>query len=305
MQTIVELIGVNGEVFTLAGPNAGDRGVYLDTGLTGIYDPPVRTVYEEPANMPGARYLAHRILRRDIVFGVVILNDDRNGGPNSWMSRDSEWRKAWSYTEDCQLIVTTADDRRTLFLRLGEQPDISTVTDPNERVLHQAVMTCIAGDPFWYGAELVYEFELKTDTTNIPLIKDGNINPAAVTYEFDIPELNPTDQPVWPVWVVSAPGRVVLPDFSFQDDELAGRKIVMPSLLAGEDVTVSVDPRKPQVTSDNNAQVWARMNGVRFRHFIKPYTGRTKLPVTIAQAPAGAKIQLRLMRPWSRPWGLY
>lgn len=52
MDTLVELEGVNGEWFTLAGPGEGDRGVYLGTDVKGLYDPPVKVVYEEPGNYP-------------------------------------------------------------------------------------------------------------------------------------------------------------------------------------------------------------------------------------------------------------
>ena len=75
MKTVVELEGVNGELFTIAGDDAGDKGVYLATGVTGLFDPPVKASYEEPGNYPGARYLSHRILRRDLVFAVHILED--------------------------------------------------------------------------------------------------------------------------------------------------------------------------------------------------------------------------------------
>ena len=98
-KTIVELKDINNNLWTLAGPNAGDRGVYLGVGVSGLYDPPVKVVWEEPGNWPGARYLNHRIQRRDIVFAVEIM--DSCG--ESWMQRDSEWRKGWSYEKDCEL----------------------------------------------------------------------------------------------------------------------------------------------------------------------------------------------------------
>ena len=46
MKTTVELEGVNGEWFTLAGDQAGDRGVWLATGVSGLFDPPVKASYE-------------------------------------------------------------------------------------------------------------------------------------------------------------------------------------------------------------------------------------------------------------------
>ena len=64
--TVVELEGVNGELFNLT---TGDHGVFLATDVEGcFYDPPVKVVIEEPGNYPGARYLNHRVLKRDIIF---------------------------------------------------------------------------------------------------------------------------------------------------------------------------------------------------------------------------------------------
>ena len=91
-ETLVELEGVNGEWFDLTN---GDQGIYLATGVKGLMDPPVKTVYEEPGNYPGARFLNYRILRRDLVFGVEILNDAKTGD-NAWLSRDSMWRRTCS-----------------------------------------------------------------------------------------------------------------------------------------------------------------------------------------------------------------
>ena len=161
--TVVELEGVNGEWFTLAGPQAGDRGVYLGTDVQGLYDPPVKVVYEEPGNYPGARYLSHRVLRRDITFEAIILHG--KGSASSWLSRDSEWRKAWAFDRDCHLHVTTPESgTRTLQVRLGESPDVSLFTDPTMGMCNSAIMTVIAGDPFWYEKDVIYSAETKTDT---------------------------------------------------------------------------------------------------------------------------------------------
>ena len=53
VDTVIEIEGCNGEWFTIAGPRAGDRGVWLGTGVSGIYDPPVKVVDEVPGNWPG------------------------------------------------------------------------------------------------------------------------------------------------------------------------------------------------------------------------------------------------------------
>ncbi|WP_280350336.1 phage tail protein [Nocardia abscessus] len=303
MQTVVELEGVNGEWFTLAGLNEGDRGVYLGTGVTGLYDPPVKVVYEEPGNFPGARYLNHRILRRDIVFGVEILNDKHD----SWLSRDSEWRKAWAFDRTCKLYITTQESgTRYLKLALGESPDISLFNDPNGNSVNRAGMVCIAGDPFWYEEDVVYTAVTQEDTTD-----HTTEDPHTETLYIEVDPvdgrggLNPTDQYVFVKWILPAPAKWTIPDYSFEDPALANRRIVMPTLITGEDCVVDTDPRVEQVVAENDALVWARMNGVRFRHPIPPYTESKTFEITVSGCAAGQMVALRIPRPWSRPWGLH
>lgn len=269
MDTVVELEGVNGEWFTLAGPNEGDRGVYLGTGVKGLYDPPVKVVYEEPGNYPGARYLNHRILRRDITFGVEILNDR---GSNSWLSRDSEWRKAWAFDRDCKLYITTEESgRRYLKIRLLESPDVSLFNDPKKKSVNQVVMTCVAGDPFWYEDDVVYSAVTEEDTTfdpnplpwpwPQPLLPTETLTIKVDPTDGDLDSLgrrgglNPTDQPIFMRW--SVPGSTLppalpyvpglpwlgapnspatiwtLPDYSFDDPEKANRRLRLPGLIGG------------------------------------------------------------------------
>lgn len=334
METVVELEGVNGEWFTLAGPNAGDRGVYLDTGVEGLYDPPVKVVYEDPGNYPGSRYLNDRILRRDIVFGVIILHDGT--GESSWLSRDSEWRKAWSFKKDCKLYITTPESgTRYLKLRLLESPEVSLEYDPKTNPLNTVAMVCVAGDPFWYEDHVVHSAKTKTDTRF-----DPNLWTPPWPWE-ELPQetlfirvdertggLNPTDQYIWPKWTVPGsqepvpdfpwpfpPGvpipwetapftQWVIPDYSFEDDELANRRLKLPGLIYGENCIIDTDPRVEQISSESGSQVWARMNGVRFRHPIPPWTREREFEITVSGCAPGQIVTLRLPRPWSRPWGL-
>ncbi|WP_104183317.1 phage tail protein [Mycobacterium avium] len=330
--TVVELEGVNGEWFNLT---EGDRGIFLGTGVTGLYDPPVKVVYEEPGNYPGARYLNHRILRRDIVFQVLILNDKSN----NWLSLDSEWRKAWAFDRDCKLYITTPESgRRYLKLRLGESPDISLETDPKLGRLNVAKMVCIAGDPFWYEDDVVYHAETKTDTRFQPTIFDGvfpwnKLPQEDLTIKVDPSDgkggLNPTDQYVWGKWTLPGskepiPGitipivdwtiaipwdkapftQWVIPDYSFEDESKANRRLKLPGLILGEDSVVDTDPRVEQITAASGSQVWARMNGVRFRHPIPPWTKSREYKLSVAGCAPGQIVTLRIPRPWSRPWGL-
>lgn len=259
MQTVVELEGVNGEWFTIAGRHAGDKGVYLATGVSGLFDPPVKASYEEPGNYPGARYLSHRVLRRDLIFAVHILEDGE-----SWLSRDSEWRKAWAFDRDCKLYVTTAESgTRYLKVRLFESPDVDTETDPNGRTLTTVKMVTVAGDPFWYEDDVVYTAVTKTDTSfdpnQLPWPWPQNIPSETLKIKVD-PEdskggLNPTDQYIFPKWTVPGSSHApsepyipglpwlgaptsrgvvwTLPDYSFEEPDQAKRRVKLPPLIGG------------------------------------------------------------------------
>ncbi|ATN92156.1 minor tail protein [Mycobacterium phage TipsytheTRex] len=331
--TIVELEGVNGERFNLT---TGDQGVFLATDVEGcFYDPPVKVVYEEPGNYPGARYRSHRVLKRDIVFGVVILNDAKQG-PRSWLSRDSEWRKAWAFNRTCKLYVTTPDSgTRYLKLALFESPTVKMDTDPRGKPLEVTVMSCIAYDPFWYEDDVVFSAKTKTDTRFDPSFwtppwpwEELPKETLRIKVGREQGGLNPTDQYIFPKWTVpgstekvpnfpwpfppnvpipweTAPfTQFVIPDYSFEDEEFRNRRLKLPGLIYGENCVIDTDRREEQIASESGSQVWARMNGVRFRNSIPPYTEEAEFVIDASGCAPGQVVTLRLPRPWSRCWGL-
>ncbi|AGT14277.1 minor tail protein [Mycobacterium phage Adzzy] len=331
--TIVELEGVNGERFNLT---TGDQGVFLATDVEGcFYDPPVKVVYEEPGNYPGARYLSHRVLKRDIVFGVQILNDAKQG-PKSWLSRDSEWRKAWAFNRVCKLYVTTPDSgTRYLHLALFESPKVEMHTDPRGNEINLTVMSCISYDPFWYEDDKVFSAKTKTDTRFDPSFwtppwpwQELPKETLKIKVGREQGGLNPTDQYIAPKWTVpgstekvpnfpwpfppnvpipweTAPfTQFVIPDYSFEDPELENRRLKTPGLIYGENCVINTDRREEQMSSESGSEVWARMNGVRFRNMIPPYTEEREFVIDASGCAPGQVITLRLPRPWSRCWGL-
>ncbi|QXO13304.1 minor tail protein [Mycobacterium phage Trooper] len=331
--TLVELEGVNGEFFNLT---TGDQGVFLATDVEGcFYDPPVKVVIEEPGNYPGARYLSHRVLKRDIVFGVQILNDAKTG-PKSWLSRDSEWRKAWAFNRVCKLYVTTPDSgTRYLYLSLFESPKVEMKTDPRGNSINLTVMNCIAYDPFWYEDDKVFEAKTKTDTRFDPSFwtppwpwEELPKETLRIKVGREQGGLNPTNNYIAPKWTVpgstekvpnfpwpfppntpipweTAPfTQFVIPDYSFEDPEFENRRLKLPGLIYGENCVIDTDRREEQISSESGSEVWARMNGVRFRNMIPPYTEEREFVIDASGCAPGQVVSLRLPRPWTRCWGL-
>lgn len=268
MATVVRLKGVNGVWFNLTEGNyesedgtvLGRSGIYLATDVSGIFDPPVKAVYEEPGNFPGARYLNHRILRRDVVFGVEILNDEKDGPEHAWSRRDSQWRRAWSFSDDAELHITSDESgTRYLKLRLFESPTVEMVHDPNMEPIKLTKMVTVAGDPFWYEDDVVYSATATEDTTfdpnPLPWPWPQEVLPTE-TLTIEVPVANPTDQILWPKWTLPGsslapaepyiPGipwlgapkspatRWIVPDYSFEPgSDQADRRIQMPDQIGG------------------------------------------------------------------------
>ena len=338
--TVIELEGVNGEWFTLSGPDAGAQGFYLGVGPKGLFEPAVKTTYEEPGNFPGSRFLNYRVLRRDIVLPILI-----EGTGDYWAGRDGGLRKALAYDKDAYIHITTPESgHRKLKVRLGGQDasgpaiDIEFDIDPHMPGVNLAKVSLIAGDPFWYQDDVVYSVVTQADTTFQPTIFEGLFNfwwqpqeYLAITVDPVDGKggLNPTDMYVAPKWIVpgsqeAIPGITIpivditvnvpwdeapfsqfsIPDYSFEDPSMANRNVVTPGLLIGEDCVIDTDPRVEQFSAANGGQVWARTNGVRFLNQIPPYTKSKTFYLIASGCRPGQMITLRIPRPWSRPWGL-
>lgn len=279
METVVEVIGVNGDTVVLAGENTGVDGVWLDTEVEGFYDPEISTVTKSPANRAGTRFISHRVLERTVIFKVTIANDEGPG--NTWRERDTRWRRLWAYDRYSTIRVTTDEGSRDLKVRLSEIK-VDTYHDPHVNSATSAVMTVVADDPFWYAPDEVYNVTVNGSAT------------------IRVPYANPTGNPVFPVWVLEAPGQWTIPDYSAEEP---GKMVQLPNLpSATSHLVVDSDPAARQLAAADNTPVWARMNGVRFRNPIEPWTWEVSFNLSVvSDAPRSA--QLRLKRPFDRPWG--
>lgn len=279
METVVEITGVNGDVVVLSGDQVGEDGMWLATELEGFYDPEIETVTRAPANRSGTRFISHRILERTLIFRVTIANDEGIG--QTWRERDARWRKLWSPNKYTRIRVITDDGSRTLKARLSEI-QVQMNTDPHVNGATDVNMTVVADDPFWYAPDDTYEVTVNGSAT-IPVLL-----------------ANPTENPVFPVWVLEAPGAWTIPDWS---PDTPDKQILMPEISGGAHLVVDTDPAARQLQSAAGDPVWARMNGVRFRNHLPEYTGKVDFKISV-DADSPRQAQLRLKRPFNRPWGV-
>jgi len=125
---------------------------------------------------------------------------------------------------------------------------------------------------------------------------------------------NPTNTVCWLKWMAQAGNANVewtIPDFSWGSDswnrasEDAGRMIIMPQLILGENISVDTNPLTfaGQVNSSLDTQVYLRMNGVQFLYPIPPRTPPTDIPVQVTGAQPGNGIKMYCPMEWLHPWG--
>ncbi|WP_043673563.1 hypothetical protein [Nocardia vulneris] len=296
--TIVELESYTGEWFRLHGPGQGDRGVIL-TALDGIVDAPVRTIWTQTAFQLGSSPGGVRWDARDVTFKVFI-----RGEGETWEDLDSEFRKAWSYSQDSKLWIETPNSRRHLSCRPFEAPRVGLARDPGKRGYVEVEMQCRAGIPWFVEADV-------TDTW---------VSQASGAQSGTVTVSNPTDRPMWLKWTISAPGTWTLPDYSwygsetFSADDLpadiadqaatsTARTIVMPTLSSGAAVDIDTDPFEEQVVRPGTPNFWSLMNGVQFLFPVPPWTPPTDLPVA-CNGPTGSTVLVHCARNWTRAWGM-
>lgn len=296
----ISLIGVDGSLWHISGKNQGAEGVELSTAPSGMYDSPATTIWNATAFQTGATWYGMRYDKRDLVLPFNLFA----AGGLPWETVDGNFRKAWSYSQDSTLIVTTETSTRCLKIRLSEQPDFSPKHDPHLKTTGGAplVLTLTAGFPFW----------IEEDITQ-PWVSSINTSTGSSEQEGSVLVENPTDLPMYLRWVCSAPAQWTLPDFSFGLDynlgigsgaENADRIVTLPKTATGQDLTIITDPEYPMITAADGSNQWAAMDGVSFLYPVPPQTPSTDFPVWVTYAPSAASVQCIQVRYWTRPWGL-
>ncbi|MBV7294933.1 hypothetical protein KRX51_03240 [Corynebacterium sp. TAE3-ERU12] len=209
---------------------------------------------------------------------------------------ESLWRRSWDYDRDGELVVTTPNGQRRLYLRLMSEPQVEVSIDPHVTGYTRFVMVVRAGEPDYVGTAL-------TDT----FVFDGR------TYAGHVTVSNPGDLPMFLRWSLKAPASWILPDWSWTRDPADWRSAYAERLIALPFQRWHHDPAKRQdarihtslmdlqgVATDGH-QFQARWNGQMFEFPVPPNTPPTQIPVAVNPIPHLPEILRALNIPPSIP----
>ena len=276
----IEIEGVDGSLWTVHGPGAGAEGVHLGTSPEGLFDAPVRTLWDQTAFGVGAEFRDVRFEPRDLVFSALI--GDFEG--RSWQEVDSDWRRAWDYRRDTLIHVTSESGTRTLACRLFESPETNAEYGPRVDGFAALTMTVRAGNPFY---------------SSLP--EHNSVTATGAAGSKTLVVSNPTDVPLYLEWALTPGARWTVPDHDFRGGT---RAITMPTQFTSRSVSINTDPLEEQVHVSGLPNAWALMNGILFINEVPPYTPETSLTVGWSGASGSPSATVRMRRQWSRPWGL-
>ncbi|MDV6299949.1 hypothetical protein R3P82_12600 [Dietzia maris] len=285
----IEVESVEGDLWPLAGPGAGGRGVTIDKDkVQGLWHPPTVTRWRSGATQIGATYAGKSYEPRDIQFRVLMAPERVPG-----MSLDrleTEFDACFDEEVPARLIVRYGGSKRWLWVTKFKEP----VLEYNGNSA-AAVYTLRAAFPFYES--------------------DPHLDVMVSTVEAlagSVAAANITDLPVYPRWVLTGGGQWTLPDHSWitdpehEDYEFADRTITLPAIDSDEELVVDTFPDVETVTSNKNPMFYARMNWRGEPVFPVPrWTPRDGQPVAlpISCTEPGGIAQLRLPRYWKKPIG--
>lgn len=187
-------IGSDGEVWPLTGLDAGIMGAFVSGAIEGMVHVPFDSVWTKPAYGPP---VFERTIdaRREISFRLGLYSDSGLG----WFDTESRWWRGCKKNATGFFSVTTLRNGELwLPMQLLEAPKCKLEDDPSRQkfALHDIVLA-VDGDPRWR----------RPDVAPPPFIR-----PSGETDRGYIRIANRGTEPAWPIFILSAPGQVYLPD---------------------------------------------------------------------------------------------
>ena len=306
----VTITGVDGVPMIVHPERDATHGVYLaeDQVKGEIMDAPVKTEWDSTVKQEGGTQRGTDYEYRDLHLGFHVTDNEITAEEAQSMLRmkfdyeEDEWDDGPQRQTRLDFEVVNgplAGSKRSLDLLMAETPETTFSRDPLMEQYFNPQFVLRAGQPMWYEEPLIF-----------PLDFDG---PGTYT----IPVRNPTDRVVRHSWVISgAPTTSVsIPDVSWRGGkgqrEIGGpystRLVRMPEITAeGGGIRATLERGKLMVRDANGTNALGRMPvpGQYLMHRIPPYTPTTLLPIVVHTAPEGGRVELKVNRYWSSPFGL-
>lgn len=307
-------IGHDDRHWDIGGYNEGAQGAVITGPVRGMVHRPWRGVWHEPAY--GAPRFERTVdERREVSFPITLMHDSEFG----WFNTESNWWDGMSGDEIGWLCAFTRHKGNFYIpMQLAEVVEDELEEDPtNNGNYSQTWMIKLAadGEPRWRTPDVKPEVWTVRNTDPIVQMKagDGLLSPMVNCRAHSFKVANRGTKAEWPIYMVSAPGRVWLPD------GVSGRMLRVPRLYAGEHVLIDTNPEHRIAISakdpspswldnvlsnvdllewlgitefeDRTETVLERFHGQGFTKPIEPGTVAT-LPVFHSQV--GARVSVRL-----------
>ena len=249
-------IGADGRYWPLTGTMAGTEGAFITGPIDGMVHVPWEGVWTTPA-YSAPKFERTVDGRREISFTLGLMSSTSLG----WYDTESRfWAGCRKDATGYFTVTTRRHGQLWIPMQLLEAPKCALPDDPayQKVALHEVILAAGDGEPRWHRPDVApAPFTRRTGTVNKGIIRIANRSP----------------EPAWPIFFVSAPGKVYLPDgpnaFTSTErnplddwprisnlfgvpfvDELTGSfsrtrdagMIEVPELLDGEHAIIDTDP---------------------------------------------------------------
>lgn len=276
---LIEIIGCDGQLWTVSGPGMGREGVELAKNPQGLHDEaPFKQIWQQGASQDGATLLSYNIEPLDLVLAFDIVGDER-----AWSEIEAEFYASFDYIRPAQIRVTTDISTRTLDVVKLEKTQTKSERDPRIWGWSQMTITLRAPMPFWIGETYVSEIALSGTSQGTLYVQ------------------NPADCELWPMWTLTGPGKWTIPDMNLS----AGpRRIECPALTRIQSLTINTHPREESYVASDGSNFAGRFGGVEFLYPIPPRTTQKAIAVKVEGGEANlSSCQIRMVEHWQRAYG--
>ena len=278
-------VGTRGDVFHLAGPDAGVEGVVAGADPSGTVFAPVKLLMSEGARQDGATFLRDVKDKREFDFSVLISGSSFR----EVQSIHDKWFRNWSSRKPGHMCYYTPYlGWRTTELYLGEAPTPTLGVDMAYNDAEVYDMLGVGMDPLYHllDEEQVFDNALGTNE-GVNVLRNAG------------------DQVGWPRHTMNGPGRWYIEDPTLDDSFL--RAVQTPMLLMGETLQIDTHPRRPTARlysaggGENSRNVWGQLQGRRWLTPVEPWTAK-ELFVQIEGGNTNSKLISVVTPRASRPY---